>query len=45
MSRCPEILDDAPVSCTESGKTANVDYRCFPSLPEVEVRGVTQLLT
>ncbi|MBI4490589.1 MAG: hypothetical protein HY694_16010 [Deltaproteobacteria bacterium] len=44
MSRRLGILYDAPVSCTESGKTATADSPYFSLLPEMEVRGIKEFL-
>ncbi len=44
MSRRLGILYDAPVSATESGKTAQADNPYFSLLPEIEVQGVKKFL-
>lgn len=44
MSRRLAILYDAPVSATESGKTANTDNPYFSLLPEMEVEGIQKFL-
>ena len=44
MSRRLGILYGAPVSATESGKTANTDNPYFSLLPEMEVQGIKQFL-
>ena len=44
MSRRLGILYDAPVSATESGKTAKADNPYFSLLPEMEVQGVKQFV-
>jgi hypothetical protein len=44
MSRRLGILYDAPVSATESGKTAKADNPYFSLLPEMEVEGIEKLL-
>jgi hypothetical protein len=44
MSRRLGILYDAPVSCTQNGKTAEVENPYFSLLPEMEVHGVQQFL-
>ena len=44
MSRRLGILYDAPVSATESGKTAQTDNPYFSLLPEMEVQGIEKFV-
>lgn len=44
MSRRLGILYDAPVSATESGKTAKADNPYFSLLPEIEGQGIERFL-
>jgi hypothetical protein len=44
MSRRLGILNDAPISATESGVTTKVDNPYFSLLPDMKVNGIQQFL-